>query len=57
MKHLLFCLMLMQSICLTATEQSKQAHTFVVGDKEFLLDGKPFIIKAAEIHYLRIPHE
>lgn len=62
-RHLLFmrkkylCLMLMLSICCTATAQNKQVHTFTVGDKEFLLDGKPFVIKAAEIHYLRIPHE
>ena len=30
---------------------------FAVGDKTFLLDGKPFVIKAAEIHYARIPSE
>lgn len=32
-------------------------HSFEVGDGQFLLDGKPFVIKAAEIHYLRIPSE
>ncbi|WP_302315455.1 beta-galactosidase family protein, partial [uncultured Parabacteroides sp.] len=32
-------------------------HTFAIGDKTFLLDGKPFVIKAAEIHYTRIPAE
>lgn len=32
-------------------------HSFEVGDCQFLLDGKPFVIKAAEIHYLRIPSE
>ena len=31
--------------------------SFEVGDKVFLLDGKPFVIKAAEIHYPRIPRE
>ena len=30
---------------------------FAIGDKTFLLDGKPFVIKAAEIHYARIPSE
>lgn len=30
-------------------------HTFEIGQGQFLLDGKPFIIKAAEIHYMRIP--
>lgn len=57
MKHVFYLLMLMLGICFTATAQNKQVHTFTVGDKEFLLDGKPFVIKAAEIHYLRIPHE
>ena len=32
-------------------------HTFGIGDKTFLVDGKPFVIKAAEIHYTRIPAE
>lgn len=32
-------------------------HTFEIGKGQFLLDGKPFVIKAAEMHYLRIPAE
>ena len=28
---------------------------FTVGDKTFLLNGQPFIVKAAEVHYPRIP--
>lgn len=35
----------------------KENHTFSIGDKTFLLDGKPFLIKAAEMHYTRIPAE
>ena len=31
------------------------AGTFTTGDKTFLLNGKPFIVKAAEVHYPRIP--
>ncbi|MBB4034176.1 beta-galactosidase [Dysgonomonas hofstadii] len=31
--------------------------SFEIGQKSFLLNGKPFIIKAAEIHYARIPAE
>lgn len=31
--------------------------TFSIGDKTFLLNGKPFVVKAAEIHYPRIPRE
>jgi beta-galactosidase len=35
---------------------SQQAiHSFAVGDKEFLLDGKPFQIIAGEMHFARIP--
>ncbi|MFC2384628.1 MAG: beta-galactosidase [Hoylesella saccharolytica] len=33
----------------------KRGGTFVAGDKTFLLNGKPFVIKAAELHYPRIP--
>ena len=29
--------------------------TFAVGDKTFLLNGEPFVVKAAELHYPRIP--
>ena len=31
------------------------AQTFEIGQKTFLLDGKPFVVKAAEMHYPRIP--
>lgn len=30
---------------------------FTVGEGTFLLDGEPFIVKAAELHYPRIPKE
>ncbi len=29
--------------------------TFTTGDKTFLLNGQPFVVKAAEVHYPRIP--
>ena len=35
----------------------KEKHTFLLVIKHFLLDGKPFLIKAAEMHYTRIPAE
>lgn len=31
--------------------------TFTTGNKTFLLNGKPYIIRAAELHYPRIPKE
>lgn len=34
-----------------------QKGTFEIGDKAFLLNGEPFVVKAAEIHYPRIPKE
>ena len=41
---------------LTATAATKPAAgSFTVGDKTFLLNGEPFIVKAAEVHYPRIP--
>lgn len=32
-------------------------HNFSIGDRAFLLDGKPFVVKAAEMHYTRVPAE
>lgn len=37
------------------TKVSVNATTFEVGKGTFLLDSKPFVIKAAELHYARIP--
>ncbi len=34
---------------------AKDGGTFTTGNKTFLLDGKPFVVKAAELHYPRIP--
>ena len=34
-----------------------QQGSFRVGDKTFLLNDKPFVVKAAEVHYPRIPRE
>ncbi|MCR5751343.1 MAG: beta-galactosidase [Kiritimatiellae bacterium] len=31
------------------------AHTFAVGDGEFLLDGRPFVIRCGEMHFARVP--
>ena len=34
---------------------AQKPGTFTTGDKTFLLNGQPFIVKAAEVHYPRIP--
>lgn len=54
MKRLLISLLLMLTVSLSASAKNT-AETFAVGDKTFLLNGKPFVIKAAEVHYPRIP--
>ena len=54
MKHWLSTLLLLCS--LTGTAQPKTTGgSFQTGDKTFLLNGKPFVVKAAEVHYPRIP--
>ena len=50
----LFTLLGMLMLTLPATAAPKKG-TFTVGDKTFLLNGQPFVVKAAEIHYPRIP--
>ena len=44
-------------ICSLALFQPLSATTFELGNRTFLLNGKPFVIRAAEIHYPRIPKE
>ena len=42
-------------LSLSATTISAKGGDFTVGKNTFLLNGKPFVVKAAEIHYPRIP--
>ena len=46
--------LLLTVLLLTTTTLVKAGH-FTVGNKHFLLNGEPFVVKAAEIHYPRIP--
>lgn len=39
----------------SAQAASTTGGTFTVGKNTFLLNGKPFVVKAAEVHYPRIP--
>ncbi|RYX82035.1 beta-galactosidase [bacterium] len=45
----------------TAPAQTRQTpatrHTFAIGDKDFLLDGKPVVIRTGEMHFARVPRE
>ena len=45
------------SFALSVNAKEPTIHTFTQGDGTFLLDGKPFVVKAAELHYARIPRE
>ena len=47
------------AIALLATSGpvARAADTFAIGDKDFLLNGQPFQIKAGEMHPARVPHE
>lgn len=38
-----------------STPAQAQQNSFEIGNKTFLLNGKPFVVKAAEVHYPRIP--
>ena len=40
-----------------AGQAAEKSGTFTVGNKTFLLNGKPFVVKAAELHYPRIPRQ
>jgi len=42
---------------LTAAEPARATHTFAIGEKDFLLDGKPLQIRCGEIHFARVPRE
>ena len=39
----------------TTVLAAQKPTTFTIGEKTFLLGGKPFVVKAAEVHYPRIP--
>ncbi len=54
MKHLLTLSLLCMMLAMPAFAQ-KSKGTFEAGKGTFLLNGKPFVVKAAEVHYPRIP--
>ena len=54
MKKLL-ALMALMAFTMAVHAANNKPGTFTTGDKTFLLNGQPFIVKAAEVHYPRIP--
>ena len=54
-KHFIATVALLVTAMLPPISAARKGGTFTVGDKTFLLNGKPFVVKAAELHYPRIP--
>ena len=55
--RMLCLLSLALSFILSAALGQRPAHSFVVGEHAFLLDGKPYQIISGEMHFARIPRE
>ena len=55
LKMLLTTVLLTVSAAASADTEAVKPGTFTTGDKTFLLNGEPFVVKAAEVHYPRIP--
>ena len=58
MKILQTTRLLLTALLLTAVTSSATAGkvgTFTAGNKTFMLNGQPFVVNAAEVHYPRIP--
>ncbi len=56
MKNLFIYLLLLLA-GLSQTAQAQETGSFTVGKNTFLLNDNPTVIKAAELHYTRIPRE
>ena len=52
-KNVLLAAFMLMAMAVSAASQP--VETFTIGDKTFLLNGQPFVVKAAEVHYPRIP--
>ncbi|RPE05852.1 beta-galactosidase [Chitinophaga lutea] len=57
MKKLLLTAGLALCCYVSQAQAVKKAHTFTLGQSEFLLDGKPYQIISGEMHPARIPKE
>ncbi len=55
MKRLLTIITLLLSLFVANANAAGKPGTFEAGKGTFLLNGEPFVVKAAEIHYPRIP--
>ena len=55
MKRQIIFALLLSLLAITPVSAQKAKGTFEAGKGTFLLNGKPFVVKAAEVHYPRIP--
>src|SRR3954468_8758121 len=55
--RLLFAFLVSFFIMSFAQAAPAAQHTFAIGEKDFFLDGKPFVIRCGEIHFPRVPRE
>ena len=56
-RHYLTLCLLLATMLIAIPASAQKKGSFTTGDKTFLLNGNPFVVKAAEIHYPRIPRE
>lgn len=56
-KNMRALLIVLIAVIYTSSFAQKTKHTFELGDSDFLLDGKPFVMISGELHYPRIPRE
>ena len=47
-----FVALLLAAFCVRISPAAE--HTFAVGEGEFLLDGKPFVVRCGEMHFARV---
>lgn len=57
MNHSLCLAVVSIAACLPLAALAAPAHTFVIGEKDFLLDGKPMVIRCGELHFARVAPE
>lgn len=48
---------LLSILLISALASFAQNHTFSISGENFMLDGKPFLIRSGEMHYPRVPRE
>ena len=57
MKYVLLAWLTLWPGAATAAPDAPKIQTFTTSDEEFVLDGKPHLIRSGELHYPRVPAE